>query len=85
MPTISVFFRKADLETWKRIPNKSQWLHDALASTNARCDNRYPAVAFDLDKQTHFQELRQEIGAPLEPGMEVSLNEPHYTPPEEVL
>ena len=30
MPTLSVFFRKEDVEKWKAIKNKSEFMHHAL-------------------------------------------------------
>lgn len=33
MPTISVFIRKDDLDKWKQLENKSQWLHERLNNT----------------------------------------------------
>lgn len=32
MPTISIFIRKDDLPKWQAIPNKSEWLHNALVA-----------------------------------------------------
>lgn len=33
MPTISVFIRKDDLDKWKKLENKSAWLHERLNNT----------------------------------------------------
>lgn len=30
MPTISIFLRKADVDVWKSIENKSEWMHERL-------------------------------------------------------
>lgn len=36
MPQITAYLRVEDIELWKAIPSKSQFLHDALNSRSAR-------------------------------------------------
>lgn len=38
MPTLSVFFRKDDVDKWKSIENKSEWLHSHLSNSPIRVD-----------------------------------------------
>lgn len=60
MPTISVFIRKDDLDKFKALPNKSEFLHNAL-NDDARINE-----PFSMDKALRFGVEILEKGGKLE-------------------
>jgi hypothetical protein len=77
MPTLSVFIRKDDVEKWKALPNKSEFLHNALKRQpdayllSPKLAKENPGLVRDFDKQARFQKLQQD-------------NDVRYEPPEPI-
>lgn len=64
MPTLSVFFRKDDVPRWKRLENKSEWLHDKL-SQDTSLDGDQAAGSAD-ERQSETEVLQQAVETPIE-------------------
>lgn len=59
MPTLSVFIRKGDVDKWKAVPNKSEFMHQALSSTNPLIWANTKKIADELIDKRDFKQIKK--------------------------
>mgnify|MGYP001594439690 CR=1 FL=1 len=81
MPHVNIWIRKEDEEKWKAIENKPEWLHLVINSFSAD-----PMLKFASELSRENKKLDHLIKHPEESkleGLDLIINEPIITPPEE--